>query len=164
MVEHLLPQPRKMNEKQISECMYISQITAFHSPALLHQPDEQRFVIFCFLLDCSFSVIAGAPPLAVYWYDALWWMHAGSFNLQAGFGILRKSRCWSLFVCLTSSINELMCVQLLVKLSLDCVYSEMEGSDTAVQTGNPVISSRCPQRPKKQVRCDVAWVPVSTPF
>lgn len=118
---------------------------------------------FCFLLDCSFSVIAGASPLPVYWYDALW-MHAGSFNLQAGFGILQKSRCCSLFVCLTSSINELMCVQLLVKLSLDCVYSEMEGSDTAVQTGNPVISSRCPRRPKKQVRCDVAWVPVSTPF
>lgn len=68
-------------------------------------------------------------------------MHAVSLNLQAGFAILQKSRCWSPFVCLTSSINEVMCVQLLVKLSLDCVHSELERSDTAAQTGNPVISS-----------------------
>ncbi|KAI2660859.1 Double-stranded RNA-specific editase 1 [Labeo rohita] len=41
---------------------------------------------------------------------------------------------------------------LLVKLSLDCVYLEMEGHDTAVQTGNPVISTRCPQHPHKQAK------------
>lgn len=88
--------------------------------------DEQRFVIFGFLLDCSFSVIAGESALTLHWYDTLWEMHAGSFNLQVGFGILWKSRCWSLFVCLTSNINELMCVQLLVELSLDCVLRDGE--------------------------------------
>lgn len=143
-----------MNEKQISECMYISQISAFHSPALLHQPDEQRFVIFV-----SYWIVLSLLLQERLLSQCTDMMHSecmlGVLTSKLALGSCKRADV-VLFVCLTSSINELMCVQLLVKLSLDCVYSEMEGSDTAVQTGNPVISSRCPRRPKKQVRCDVA--------
>jgi len=113
-------QSRKMNEKQISECTYISQKTVFHTPSLLHQPRWAEICYFWFSYWIAFCLLLQKSLLDM--------MHSqkcmlGVLTSELALGSSERADV-GLCLCLTCNINELMCVHVLVKLSLDCVLRD----------------------------------------